>query len=251
MAKKWMAVTACLLALPLTGCGADNRSYYEQAQLYLGSGEYGYAQSLFSQLGEYEDSADYTLYCAGVGALTEGNLDLARANFELVMPFKSSDRYLTYIEALRLENEGELEEALTLWEELGSFEDSADHAARLRDTIPSEDMAHAKSLMAAGRYEQAKALLATLDDYGDSATLIAECESAMLRAAYDRAESLYASGQFSEAMSAFEALGDNLGAAQRALDCRAAMYEALEAAYAHVTLATVSGLIDGYVEMED
>lgn len=251
MAKKWMAVMACLLALPLTGCGADNRSYYEQAQLYLGCGEYGYAQSLFSQLGEYEDAADYTLYCAGVQAIAEGDLDLAQANFELVLPFKSSDRYLTYIEALRLEEDGALEEALSLWTELGSFEDSAEHAALLRDAIPSEDMAHAESLMAAGRYEQAKAILETLNGYGDSAALIAECEDALLRAAYDRAEALYAGGRFSEAMSAFESLGENLGAAQRALDCRAAMYETLEAAYPHATLATVPDLIDGYVEMED
>ena len=252
MARKRISILlALLLALTATGCGAGNQSYYEQAQLYLGSGDFNAAGSLFSQLGEYADAADYALYCAGLAALSEGDLDLARADFALVLPFKSSGRYLTYIEALTLEENGESEEALRLWEELGSFEDSAAHAELLRADIPADEMAHARALMRAGRYEQARGILETLDGYGDSAALIEECDEALLRASYDRAEALYAAGSFSEAMTAFEALGDNLGAAQRALDCRAAMYEALEAAYPHATLSTAAGLIDGYAEMED
>lgn len=252
MARKRISILlALLLALTATGCSASNQKYYEQAQLYLGSGDFSMAGSLFGQLGEYADAADYALYCAGLQALSDGDLDLARADFELVLPFKSSDRYLTYIAALTLEEDGELEEALRLWEELGSFEDSAAHAELLRADIPADEMAHARALMKAGRYEQARGILEALDGYGDSPALIKECDEAILRAAYDRAEALYASGSFSEAMSAFEALGDNLGAAQRALDCRAAMYEALEAAYAHATLSTAAGLIDSYAEMED
>ena len=243
---------ALALALTATGCGrSSNQEYYEQAQLYLGRGDYELAGLLFSQLGEYGDSADYALYCAGLAALAEGNGDLARANFELVLPFKSSDRYLTYIEALALEDGGQLDEALALWEELGSFEDSADHARTLRSVIPAEELAHARALMDAGRYEQARVLLATMTDYGDTAMMIDECDEAILRAAYDRAEALYAQGDFESAMSAFEALGDNLDAAQRALDCRAAMYDALEAAWPRASMATALTLIAGYAEMED
>lgn len=252
MAKRGMAILlALLLALSLTGCSSDNRHYYEQAQLYLGAGDYAGAESLFSQLGEYADAADYTLYCAALSALDNGDIDLARRNFELVLPFKSSDRYLTYIEALVLEDEGRLDAALALWEELGTFESSDAHARLLREAIPSEDIAHAEALMAAGRYEQAKTILEALNGYGDSGDLLEECEAALLRAAYDQAETLYASGQFEQALSAFEALGDNLDAAQRALDCRAAMYEALEAAFPRASMATVSELIEGYAEMED
>ena len=252
MARKRISIVlALLLALTATGCSASNQSYYEQAQLYLGSGDFGTARAMFSQLGEYADAADYALYCAGLAALDAGDLDLARADFELVLPFKSSDRYLTYIEALTLEQDGHAEEALRLWEELGSFADSPARAALLREDIPADEMAHARALMQAGRYEQARTILESLDGYGDSDALIAECDDALLRAAYDRAESLYASGSFSEALTAFEALGDNLGAAQRALDCRAAMYETLEAAYPHATLSTAAALIDGYAEMED
>lgn len=252
MAKKGMAILlALLLTLALTGCTASNQHYYEQAQLYLGSGEFESAAMLFGQLGEYADAADYTLYCAALTALSKGDLELARRNFELVLPFKSSDRYLTYIEALRLENEGQLDKALALWEELGSFENSDARAAMLREAIPSEEMAHAEALMAAGHYEQAKAILEALNGYGDSARLMEECETALLRAAYDRAEALYAGGQFELAQSAFEALGDHLDAARRALECRAAMYEALEEAFPRASMATAPALIDGYAEMED
>lgn len=252
MARKRMVILlALLLTLTLTGCTASNQHYYEQAQLYLGAGEYDAAEMLFSQLGEYADAADYTLYCAGLTALDEGDLELARRNFELVLPFKSSDRYLTYIDALTLEAEGQLDAALTLWEELGTFENSHAHAALLREAIPSEEIAHAEALMAAGRYEQAKTILETLDGYADSADLIDECDAALLRAAYDHAEMLYAGGLFEQALSAFEALGDSLDAAQRARDCRAAMYEALEAAFPRASMATAPELIDGYTEMED
>ena len=252
MAKKATTILlALMLALMATGCAASNQSYYEQAQLYLGSGEYNTAELLFRQMGEYADAADYALYCAGLSALRAHDFDLARANFELVLPFKSSERYLSYIEALMLEEDGRLEASLAIWEELGSFEDSAEHAAELRELIPAEDIAHAQALMNAGRYEQAKALLETMSGYGESADLLAQCDEAILRAAYDRAEALYAGGKFEEALSAFEALGDNLDAAQRALDCRAAMYEALEDAFPHASMATAYDLIDGYAEMED
>ena len=252
MVKKGIAILlALLLPLTLTGCSSSNQEYYERAQLYLGQGDYASAELLFSQLGEYADSADYALYCAGLDALDRGDFELARADFELVAPFKSSERYLTYIEAFLLEDENQLDAALALWEELGSFEDSVELAAHLRALIPSEDIAHARALMAAGRYEQAKGILESLNGYGESAELLADCDAALLRAAYDRAEALYASGRFEEALSAFEALGDSLDAAQRALDCRAAMYDALEEAFPRASLATAPALIDGYTEMED
>ena len=250
--RTWTAIfLALLLALTATGCTRSNQSYYEQAQLYLGSGDYHLATVLFEQLGEYEDAADYALYSAGLAALWNGEYDLARADFELVLPFKSSDRYLTYLEALVLEEGGQLEEALALWEELGSFENSAAHADTLRDMIPAEDLAHARALMEAGRYDQARDLLATMTDITGREALLAECEAALVRAAYDRAESLYAQGDFESALSTFEALGDRLDAAQRALDCRAAMYDLLEAAYPQATIDSALALIEGYIGLED
>ena len=159
------------LCLTLCGCTLSNRDYYERAQLYLGSGDFATAAQLFSQLGEYEDSADYALYCAALYALQEGELDLARTNLTQVAPFKSSARYLRLVEAMTLERSGDLEGALVIYDALGSFEGSADAAKRLRTAIPRKKLEHASALMNAGRYEQALKELVALDGFGESAAL--------------------------------------------------------------------------------
>ena len=109
-----LAVLLCM-ALTLTSCGSrDIGEYYEAAQLYLGCKDYAYAAELFEQLGEYADSADYALYARALQAIEEENFALARANFEAVNPFKSSGRYLMYLDARDEEADGKLEDALAL-----------------------------------------------------------------------------------------------------------------------------------------
>ena len=120
MKKMTLAALLLCAALLLTACtNSDIDDYYQSAQLYLGSGDYEYAADLFVQLGEYEDAAEYALYCRGLQALQDGNVALARANLTAVNPFKSSGRYLMYLDALALEEKGDLEAALGLYEKLG------------------------------------------------------------------------------------------------------------------------------------
>lgn len=250
--KKILAVLAsALMVLSAGGCATSNAEYYERAQLYLGCGDYATAATLFSQLGEFEDAAEYALYCAGLQALAQGNRVLARANLEQVDPFKSSFRYLRYMDAADLESEGDLEGALAIYQSLGSFEDSADQTERLRAAIPERYLAHAKALMKASRWEQALGILEGLDGYGDSAAMIEECQESITQAAYDRAQALYNQGDYGDAMAAFEALGDTLDAKARALMCRSAMYQALERDYAAATLDTAESLMARFAEMED
>lgn len=238
------------LLLCLSGCTFSNDTYYQQAQLYLGSGDYASAASLFSQLGEYEDSADYTLYCAALEALDAGQLTVAKADMALIAPFKSSERYLQYIAALELESTGKLEEALAAYEALGSFVDSLDRAERMREAIPQRDLAHARALMGASRWEQALTILETLDGYGESNQLLDQCRREMDLAAYDQALRLYNSEQYEEALTAFESLGELLDASVRARMCRGAMYRQLEEDYANASMATARELMDRYAEME-
>ena len=131
-----LAMLVCM-ALTLSSCmSQDNQGYYESAQLYLGCGDYEYAAELFSQLGEYEDSADYVLYCRALEAIGNEDYALARANLDAVNPFKSSGRYLMYLDALEQEEEGELEKALSLYKKLGTFAAADQEAERLRIAIP-------------------------------------------------------------------------------------------------------------------
>lgn len=239
------------LLLCLSGCTLSNEAYYHQAQLYLGSGDFTSAASMFTQLGEYEDSADYALYCAALDALRNGNLPVARANMALLAPFKSSQRYLQYIDALALEQQGKLEEALAVFTMLGSFEDSLAHAESLRTAIPERDLANARALMGASRWEQALTTLEKLAGYGESERLAAQCRDSIARAAYDQAVRLYDEGQYQDALTAFEALGGLLDSPARARMCRGAMYAQLEEAYAAASLSNAQSLMDAYAEMED
>jgi len=248
---KKICLLLCVTLLLLTGCSASNQSYYEHAQLLLGYGDYAAASELFMQLGEYRDSADYALYSAALSALEEGEYELARADFALLGQFKSSGRYLRYLDAMEKEEAGEKEAALAAFEALGSFEDSRARADKLREQIPADTLAHAKSLMKAGRYEQARSILSSLEGYGDSLTLMAQCDAAITEAAYNRAQALYASGDYASARAAFESLGDSLDADQRALDCQEALYRALEEDYLCATLTNAQELMARYEDMED
>lgn len=244
-----LAVLLCV-ALAMTSCATqENRTYYEDAQRYLGCGEYESAAMLFSQLGEYADSAEYALYARALAAIDEEDYALARANLLSIAPFKSSERYLTYLDALEAEEDGELEEALALYEALGTFADANQAADRLAEAIPEAAMKEGRALMSKGEYAAAREIFLTLDGYGASETLAASCTSALDKAAYAAADELCKAGDHHAAMAAFTVLGDTLDAAKRAADCLADIYAALDAQYETVTLGTAPALMAEYAKL--
>lgn len=246
-----LAVLLCM-ALTLTSCGSrDIGEYYEAAQLYLGCKDYAYAAELFEQLGEYADSADYALYARALQAIEEENFALARANFEAVSPFKSSGRYLMYLDARDEEVDGKLEDALALYEKLGSFMGANQAVERLEKAIPEAVIKEGRALMNKGDYVAARELFLSLDGYGASKALADNCTLALNKAAYSEADKLEESGDLLGAMEAFTALGEALDAAERAADCRAAIHAELDTQYAAVTLATAPNLMDAYAALED
>lgn len=246
--KKWsiLAMLVCM-ALTLTACGTQEiGEYYEAAQLYLGCGDYDYAAELFEQLGEYGDSAEYALYCRALQAVKDEEYALARSNLEAVNPFKSSGRYLMYLDAVEAEADGKLEDALALYEKLGSFMKANLAVERLTEAIPEAAIKEGRALMGKGEYEAARELFLSLNGYGASKTLADNCTVALNKAAYSEADKLADSGDLLGAMAAFTALGDTLDAAERAAECLAAIHGDLDARYAAVTLATAPELIADY-----
>lgn len=243
--KKALTLLAVLcLALSATACvHRSNQYYYERAQLYLGSGDCASAAEIFRQLGEYRDSADYALYARALQALQEGDLPLARANLTAVLPFKSSERCLTFISALEKEMAGELEAALALYEQLGTFRDAHEAAEALRTAIPEAAIREGRAMMSRGEYEAARALFESLEGYGQSKALAQSCTNALHRAAYAAAEELCESGDHLAAMHAFLAMGNVQDAPSRAAECRAELAEALTQAAAAATLETAADLI--------
>ena len=252
MKKAAMIIAVLCMALMLTSCAQPPlQEYYESAQLYLGCGDYGYAAELFDQLGEYEDSAEYTLYCQALQAMEEGNAALARKNLEAIAPFKSSDRYLMLLDAQALEADSQLEEALAIYDALGTFEDSHEKAAELRKAIPEAAIKQGRALMSQGDYAAARELFLALNGYGQSETLAKSCTVAMNKAAYAQADALFDAGDYQAARDAFLALGDTLDAAKRAQACSDALLSDLEARYAQVTVATAQALIADYAAIEN
>lgn len=251
MMKKTLLLTGLLcLCLTLTACTDSGMAdYYESAQLYLGCGDYEGAAELFAQLGEYEQAADFTLYARALQAIEDEDYDLARANLMAVNPFKSSGRYLMYLDAVAAEEKGDLEKALTLYEKLGTFAGSHLEADRLEKAIPEAAIKEGRSLMNKGEYANARELFLSLKGYGDSKALADNCTAALNKAAYTAAQQLADSGDMLGAMAAFTAMGDALDAATQAANCRAAIHKELDAQYDAVTLVTAPELIESYTAL--
>lgn len=246
-----VAMVVCA-ALALTGCYASDISeYYQTAQLYLGQGDHAGAAELFVQLGEYRDSADYALYCQALAAMEAEEYAVARANLEEVAPFKSSGRYLRYLDALEAEKDGNLEEALALYEELGSFADSHLEAERLSKAIPEAAFKEGRALMARGEYEAARDIFLSLEGYSASESMAESCTAALNRAARNAAEALAEAGDKLGALAAYRAMGDTLDAVKRAEEIRGDILAELEKQYAAVTLATAPALMDAYRMLGD
>lgn len=247
MKRVWAWILAA--GLMCAGCTDRNADYYEHAQRYLGAGEYEMAAHVFDQLGEYRDAGEYALYARGLQAMAEGDLTLARTNLTLVDPFKSSGRYLAYLDALEMKADGALEEALAGFGALGSFADSASLAEALRAAIPMQQLARCQALVEAGHYTQALGLLDAMTLSDEVSALKETCRQGLIRAEYDRANLMYQQQDYEGAMAAFDALGDVLDAPARVTLCRSALYR--QAASVVPTMENASRLLEDLSLLED
>ena len=126
-----------------------------------------------------------------------------------------------YDKAVALYNAGQYEQAITAFEALDDYKDSAaqikaaktakweeDRKAK-REQIEAEKAAtyeKAASLQAAGQFEEAIQAYAALNGYRDSAAQIEACRTAILDKGYIAAVGLYNTGKYKEAIAAFVAL---------------------------------------------
>ena len=101
-----------------------------------------------------------------------------------------------YNAAMNLYNAGQYEKAITAFEALNGYKDSAVY-------VINGKYLWAKERYQAGEYDQSIELLNGLDDYQDSQSLI---ENAKLDKAYSEALALFESERYTEAIEAFSAL---------------------------------------------
>lgn len=105
-----------------------------------------------------------------------------------------------YERAIALMDEGNYEEAITVFTELGDYEDST---IKLEECKNSLDYNKAVVLLAEEKFGEALTIFLSLGDYRDSVSKAKECENAI---AYNKAVSLIADGQYIEARTIFETI---------------------------------------------
>ena len=119
----------CVLALActLTGCGQNDESKYADAKKKLEKGEYGEALTAFTELGDYEESKKYVQYIKAVQLAEDGKYELALSAFaNYVGDFLDSAELVIYYTARACEDEGDYSAAMALYAQIPLTRDSAD-----------------------------------------------------------------------------------------------------------------------------
>ena len=114
-----------------------------------------------------------------------------------------------YNDAVALMEEGNYTEAISVFEALGGYKDSAIKVYECKYN-------HALALMDEGKYLEAVSVFEQLNGYKDSTEKVAECNAAILNGKYNAAIALMEEGKYAEAISAFEALGGYKDSAEKA-----------------------------------
>ena len=111
-----------------------------------------------------------------------------------------------YSKAIALYEAGQYEDAISAFEALNGYKDSAEQIEACETAIKDRDYDAAVVLYNAGDYENAITAFEALNGYKDSAAQIEACETAIMEPRYEDALALYNAGQYEKAITAFEAL---------------------------------------------
>ena len=148
--------------------------------------EYEQAQTAFTELGKYKDSAELVIEC---------------------------QLLIDYDAALRMMDNGQFAEAETAFTALGSYKDAAGLALECRNTI---DYNAAKQMMDNGNYAEAKAAFIALGSFRDSGAKASECQSEI---DYGIAVDIMETGDYKQAGPLFAALGSFRDSARLSVEC--------------------------------
>jgi tetratricopeptide (TPR) repeat protein len=229
-------LSACAAALIIAGsiavpaiAEAGKASSYKTALTHMEDGEYGKAQDVLADLGDYQDAAELIAECQNIMDYTiaqqlmdEGNYQEAKAAFESLTSYSDAKakamecrNAMAYDVALGVLESGDYGQAQALFENLGSYKDSASRAKECENRIA---YAQAVALMDAGSYADAKILLEPLAIPGidDCAERLAACDNNI---DYAMADTAYHDGRFYTAFKLFTALLDFKDSADRAGLC--------------------------------
>ena len=125
-----------------------------------------------------------------------------------------------YRNAMALQQAGKYEEAITAFEAMNGYSDSAEQIEACRKSIRQRDYQAAVALQQAGKYEEAITAFEALNGYSDSAEQIEACRESIRQRDYPAAVALQQAGKYEEAITAFEALNGYSDSKAQAEACR-------------------------------
>ena len=131
----------------------------------------------------------------------------------------------TYEEAMQAFVIEKYEEARTLFESLGDFDDSPEMAAHCTHEMNRLTYEQARSLMDGAKYEEAISIFDSLGDFADSQVLAAQCRTQLQDMQYLDALMLMQSGDYENAIQRFNVIPDYMDSQQRILECQTAISE--------------------------
>jgi len=169
----------------------------------------------------FTESNTYAVYYLTIGdeILFDKRDELRDASCLL---FINSRNYQT---ASELAQTGQYEKAITAFEALNGYSDSAEQITACETAINERAYAAAKALMDNEQYKEAIAAFEALNGCSDSAEQIAACETVISERAYAAAKALMDNEQYEEAIAAFEALNGYSDSTEQITACETAINE--------------------------
>ena len=164
----------------------------------------------------FPDGNSYVVYYLKIGdEVVTDNLD--QVNSTEGKLFLNSRKYE---EAKQLLAEGQYEQAMILFDELGDFDDSAQLLIESRDRNTQAYYDEACLLQEAGSWEEAAQIFDSLGDFSDSAAKAEACRTTVKDNAYDVALALMNAGNYDQAIESFEVLSGYRDSVDKAEECR-------------------------------
>lgn len=111
-----------------------------------------------------------------------------------------------YNAAVALMEEGRYEEAITAFEAMDGYKDSAEQIVNCQNAILEPQYQSAVALMEEGKYEEAITAFKAMEGYKDSVERIVNCKNGILDQEYQSAITLMEEEKYEESIAAFEAM---------------------------------------------
>ena len=165
-------------------------------------------------------------YNAAIGIKEAERYEEAITAFEAMDGYKDSAEQIMdcrYALALGLKDEKKYEEAITAFEALEGYKDSAEQIEACRTALKDKEYEAALALMNKKLYEDAIKAFEAMDGYKDSDKQIEACRTALKDIKYNAALALMEASMYQEALTAFEKLDGYKDSAEQIEACMKAL----------------------------